>query len=90
MGKHLNELKELDKIVNEYTRTNQKLLKIAQRKDEKGNPNIELGIFVYNFALLNYQFAMYLIGKFPDAVNKDKIDKGFDDIMKHFNNGKKK
>ena len=90
MGKHLNKLRKLDKIVARFQDTIEELLEISREGIK--HPDKELSMFVFAYAYLNYQFAIYLIQKFPEAINADKIDKEFNNIMKDFEkkNGKKK
>jgi hypothetical protein len=90
MGRHLDKLKALDKIVAKFQIVINELLKISQTSGEKGKPDKELSMFAIAYAYLNYQFAIYLISKFPKAIQSDKVDKDFNDIMEHFNNGDKK
>lgn len=86
MGKHLDKLKHLDKIVSKFQDNIEELLEIT--KQGVKHPDKELSKFVYAYALINYQLAIYLIQIFPKAINADKIDKEFGNIMKDFD-GKK-
>lgn len=90
MGKHLDKLKELDKIIKKFQDAIEELLEIS--KEGVKHPDKELTTFTFAYAYLNFQFAMYLIKIFPKAVEADKIDKNFNDIVKNFDrrNGKGK
>ena len=72
MGKYLDKLKKLDRIIGKFQKTVRELSKVSDTIREKGKPNKQLSVFAY--ALLNYQFAMYLIKIFPKTLNSDKID----------------
>ena len=90
MGKHLDKIKKIDNIIGKIQKAIEELNNIARTTGEKGKPDRELSLFVTGYAYLNYQFSVYLINRLSKAVNKDKIDKEFNNIMEHFNNGKKK
>jgi len=90
MGKHLNKLKKLDRILGKFQKIIRELSKITDTIREKGKPDKQLTLFVFAYALLNYQFSMYLIKIFPKTLNSDKIDKQFGNIMKSFDKRKRK
>jgi len=90
MGKHLDKLRRLDKIASKFQDTIKKLFIVA--KEGVKHPDKELSTFAFLYAYLNYNFAIYLLQRFPKAIEADKIDKQFGTIMKDFNrrNGKKR
>lgn len=87
MGKKLNNLKKLNKIIEILQTQIKQLSKIAKDMGNKNVPDTGLMIYVYYYASLNYRLSLYLIEKFPEYVNSDKIERDFNDIIKHWNNG---
>jgi len=86
MGKHLDKLKRLDKILKKFQDAIEELLEIT--KEGIKHPDKDLSVFTFAYAWLNYQFAIYLIKIFPKAVEADKIDKQFGKIMGGFDKRK--
>ena len=86
MGTHLDKLRKLDRITGKMQQQIKKLFVIA--KEGLKHPDKDLATFCAAFAWLNYQFSIYLIKKFPEAVESDKIDKQFGIIMEDFKKGK--
>lgn len=87
MGKHLDKLKRLDKLIAKFQKAIEELLEIS--KEGVKHPDEGLSIFIFSYAWLNFQFAIYLLQIFPKAVEADKIDKEFGNIMKGFDKRKK-
>lgn len=90
MGRHLDKVKRLDKLVAKFQDNIDELFKISKIGVKQLDKNLR--IFTIAYAWLNYQLAIYLMSIFPKAIEADKIDKEFGKIMKNFNrrNGKKR
>lgn len=82
MGNHLDKLKRLHKLLGQFQKPTEELLDIAKEVTVKGKPDEDLSAFAYYYAALNYYFSIYLLSDFSNAVNKDKIDKEFKDMIK--------
>ena len=87
MGRHLDKVKKLDGIVKRFQDNIEELNRISEIGVKHPDKNLKL--FVFAYAWINYQFAVYLMSIFPKAVEADKVDKEFSKIMKNFNRRRK-